>query len=310
MNGTVIVDKPAGRTSFDIVHDIRNVLNIKKIGHTGTLDPLTTGVLPVCINEATKLIQFFAEDDKEYRATMLLGVETDTLDMEGEVVARKLPDVTADEIGDVIQSFTGTIEQRAPRYSAIKFKGKPLYKWTREGVNITPPLRTIEIYRISIEDIALPYVSFVVACSKGTYIRSLCADIGNRLGCGACLYSLRRMKSGHFREESAINLEGLNREEKEQIIRENLIPMSEMLPDLCSITIDAEIADKIKKGYQPGIDVLKSHDARAFTEGDVVKFVSEDNRIVAIARMLFSSEEITPSYADGGVAKILRVFNH
>jgi len=310
MNGTVIVDKPAGRTSFDIVHDIRNVLNIKKIGHTGTLDPLTTGVLPVCINEATKLIQFFAEDDKEYRATMLLGVETDTLDMEGEVVSRNKPNVTEEEIENAIKAFTGKIEQRAPRYSAVKFKGKPLYKWTREGVNITPPLRTIEIYRITVEDIALPYVSFVVTCSKGTYIRSLCADIGNRLGCGACLYRLRRIKSGHFREESAIDLEGLNKEEKEQIIRENLIPMADMLPNFCSITIDAEIADKIKKGYQPGIDVLKSYDTKVLTEGDVVKFVSEDNRIVAIAKMLFSSEEITPSYVDGGVAKILRVFNH
>ncbi len=310
MNGTVIVDKPAGRTSFDIVHDIRNVLNIKKIGHTGTLDPLTTGVLPVCINEATKLIQFFAEDDKEYRATMLLGVETDTLDMEGKVVARKLPDVTVDEIEDVIQSFTGAIEQRAPRYSAIKFKGKPLYKWTREGVDITPPLRTIEIYGIIIEDIALPYVSFVVSCSKGTYIRSLCADIGNRLGCGACLYRLRRVKSGYFREESAITLEGLNKEEKKQSIMENLIPMAEMLPQLRSIIVDAEIAGKIKNGYQPGIDVLKSYNTDTLAEGDLVKFVLEGNHIVAIARMLCSSEEITPSRADGGVAKILRVFNN
>ncbi len=309
MNGTVIVDKPSGKTSFDIVHDIRKVLNIKKIGHTGTLDPMTTGVLPVCINEATKLIQFFVEDDKEYRATMLLGVETDTLDMEGKVVARKLPDVTVDEIGDVIQSFTGTIEQRAPRYSAIKFKGKPLYKWTREGVDITPPLRTIEIYRIIVEEIALPYVSFVVACSKGTYIRSLCADIGKQLGCGACLYKLRRIKSGHFREESAIILEGLNRKEKERAIRENLLPMADTLPHFCSIVIDAEVEDKIKKGYQPRIDMLKRYSPGKLAEGDVVKFVSEDNRIVAVARMLVSSVDMSQSWGDGDVAKILRVFN-
>lgn len=310
MNGTVIVDKPAGRTSFDIVHEIRNVLNIKKIGHTGTLDPLTTGVLPVCINEATKLIQFFAEDDKEYRATMLLGVETDTLDMEGKIVARNKLNITEEEIEYVIKAFTGKIEQRVPRYSAVKIKGKPLYRWTREGINITPPLRTIEVYRIAIEKIALPYVSFVVSCSKGTYIRSLCADIGNRLGCGACLYRLRRIKSGHFSEESAIVLEGLDKKEKEQTIRENLIPMVDMLPHFCSIIIDAEIVDKIKNGYHPGIDVLKSFYTKALTEGDVVKFVSEDNRIVAIARMLFSSEEIALSYTNGGVAKILRVFNN
>lgn len=309
MNGTVIVDKPSGKTSFDIVNDIRKVLKIKKIGHTGTLDPMTTGVLPICINEATKLIQFFTNDDKEYRATMLLGLETDTFDMEGRIMTRKLPGVTSDEIEEAFQSFTGTIEQRVPRYSAIKFKGKPLYKWTREGVDITPPLRKIDIYRIRIEEIDLPYVSFFVACSKGTYIRSLCSDIGKRLGCGACLYKLRRIKSGHFKEESAIILEGLDKKEKERIIRANLLPITDALPNFCSITIDAEVADKIKKGYQPGIDVLKRYHTGDLVKGDVVKFVSENNRIVAIARMLVSSNEMHRTCYDGEVAKILRVFN-
>lgn len=309
MNGTVIVDKPSGKTSFDIVHDIRKVLNIKKIGHTGTLDPMTTGVLPVCINEATKLIRFFAKDDKEYRATMLLGVETDTLDMEGTVVARTEPAVTADEIMDVMRSFVGTIEQRVPRYSAVKYRGKPLYKWTREGVDITPPLRTVEIHRITVEEIDIPYVSFVVACSKGTYIRSLCDDMGRQLRCGACLYTLRRIKSGHFREESAISLEGLDRKEKKQVIRENLLPMADTLPHFCSITVDTDVADKIKKGYQPGIDVLERYSTAPLEAGDVVKFVSEDNGIIALARILVSSAHMSRSSECGDVAKILRVFN-
>jgi tRNA pseudouridine55 synthase len=310
MNGTVIVDKPAGKTSFDVVHEIRHLLHIKKIGHTGTLDPLTTGVLPVCINEATKLIRFFTHDDKEYRATMLLGVETDTFDTEGAVVARKKPAVTDEEIQHAIKSFTGKIEQRVPKYSAVKIQGKPLYRWTREGIDITPPVRTIEIYRIAIETIALPYVTFVVACSKGTYIRSLCADIGHRLGCGACLYRLRRIKSGHFGEESAIILDGFDKEKKERSIRENLIPMVDMLPHFCSVTIDAEIAGKIKNGCHPGMDMLNGCRTVGLREGDIIKFVSADRQIVAIARMLLSSEEIGPSYTKDSMVKILRVFNN
>ena len=310
MNGTVIVDKPAGKTSFDVVHEIRKILHIKKIGHTGTLDPLTTGVLPVCINEATKLIRFFAHDDKEYRATMLLGVETDTLDMEGTIVARKKPAVTDREIQHAIKSFTGKIEQRVPRYSAVKIKGKPLHRWTREGIHITPPVKTIEIYRITIESIALPYVTFVVACSKGTYIRSLCADIGRRLGCGACLYRLRRIKSGHFGEESAIILEGLDKKKKELSIKQNLISMVDMLPHFCSITIDADIANKIRNGCHPGMDVLNGCRTEGLKEGDIIKFVSEDRHIVAIARMLLSPEEIGPSYTKDSMVKILRVFNN
>ena len=309
MNGTVVVDKPSGKTSFDIVHDIRKVLNIKKIGHTGTLDPMTTGVLPVCINEATKLIRFFVKDDKEYRATMLLGVETDTLDMEGRVLAQRESDVTADEVGEAIESFVGTIDQRVPRYSAVKYRGKPLYKWTREGVDITPPLRTVEIYRITVEEISLPYVTFVVTCSKGTYIRSLCADIGTQLGCGACLYTLRRIKSGHFREESAIVLEGLDKKEKERVIRENLLPMADTLPHFSSITIGDDAAEKIKRGHQPDAEVLTRYSTETLAAGDVVKFVSEDNRIVALARILVSSAHMSRSSEDEEVAKILRVFN-
>jgi tRNA pseudouridine55 synthase len=292
MNGVVVIDKAPGKTSFEIVRDIKRMLKVRKIGHAGTLDPLATGVLPVCINEATKLMQFFSNDNKIYRASMLLGVETDTLDIE-----------------DVTKNFLGKIEQKPPSYSAVKFKGKPLYKWTREGVSVDPVPRMVEIYRIEVEKIALPYVTFQVACSKGTYIRSLCADMGRKLGCGACMAGLRRIKSGYFNEESALKLGDLTDRKKVEVIRENIIPIADALPDFYSVSVDNEIAEKIRKGYQPDSDMLNGHDISSLAPGDMLKFVTEDNKMVAVARLLLSYAERPPSYENRQMMKILRVFN-
>jgi len=258
MDGVLIIDKPSGRTSYDVVRDVKKLTGAKKVGHTGTLDPLATGVLAVCINEATKLAQFFLNDDKEYRATMLLGVRTNTLDIEGEVIDRCKPHLQTEELKKVIEGFVGRIEQRAPKYSAVKFRGKPLYKWTRQGVDIEPPLRKVKIYHIDVEEIKLPYVAFKVSCSKGTYIRSLCADIGNRLGCGACLSDLRRTRSGCFSEADAISLENFADGEKAGVLEKKLIPIVDALPGICNIAVDQDTADRIRKGYQPDQDILKN----------------------------------------------------
>src|SRR3990172_2514428 len=154
MNGVVIVDKPAGQTSHDVVQDIKKILGVKKVGHMGTLDPLATGVLPVCINEGTKLAQFFTMDRKEYRATMLLGVTTDTYDVEGKITAEAEPRVSREDIERALSSLVGAREQVPPSYSAVKYQGKPLYKWTRQGINIVSPPRAIEIYRLTLEEVA------------------------------------------------------------------------------------------------------------------------------------------------------------
>ncbi|MBW2544050.1 MAG: tRNA pseudouridine(55) synthase TruB [Deltaproteobacteria bacterium] len=309
MNGVLIIDKPSGRTSHDVVRDVRKLLGAKKVGHAGTLDPLATGVLTVCINEATKLVQFFSNDDKEYRATMLLGVRTDTLDIEGEVLERCKPHLQTEELKDVVEGFTGRIEQRVPKYSAVKFRGKPLYKWTRQGVDIEPPLRKVDLYHINVEEVRIPYVTFTVSCSKGTYIRSLCADIGNRLGCGACLSGLRRTRSGCFDEKNAISLEGLADREKVEILKKNLLPIADTLPGLRKIVVDQDTADRIRKGYQPDCDVLNDKNTPLLEKGDLVKFVLQDGRIVAVAKALFSSEEIFLLSDKEQIVKILRVFN-
>ncbi|MEA3471771.1 MAG: tRNA pseudouridine(55) synthase TruB, partial [Thermodesulfobacteriota bacterium] len=280
MNGIVIIDKPSGKTSYDIIRDVKRLVRVKKIGHTGTLDPLATGVLPLCINEATKLVRFFSDDDKTYRATMLLGLETDTLDIEGKVTARHRVNFGVGDIEKVAGEFVGEIEQTPPRYSAIKFKGKPLYKWARKGMPIDPAPRKVTIYGITIEDIALPYVTFEVACSKGTYIRSLCADIGSRLGCGACMSGLRRRKSGYFGEQSALSLENLDDKRRCEMIKESLIPMVDALPDYHSISVADEIAERIRKGYQPDFETLGVSEVSSLDRGDIIKLVTKEKKMV------------------------------
>lgn len=310
MNGVIIIDKPSGKTSFTVVENIKKILGARKVGHTGTLDPLATGVFPVCINEATKLAQFFLMDGKEYRATMLLGIETDTLDIEGKITARKEPRVTKSDIEHALSSFVGKIEQKPPRYSAVKFKGKPLYKWARRGRAINPLPRTVDIYQIILENVDLPYVTFFVSCSKGTYIRSLCAEIGEILGCGACLSSLRRIRSGYFAEESAISLENINNQKTEEMLLKNLIPMVDALSCFPTIDVDQKLAGKLRNGHQPLVVDMAENQIDSFTAGQVVKFVSSGNCLVALARTLYSFDQISSLDSKEQLVEIIRVFNY
>ncbi len=309
MNGVIIIDKPSGKTSFTVVENVKKILGARKVGHTGTLDPLATGVLPVCINEATKLAQFFVMDGKEYRATMLLGIETDTLDIDGKVTAKKEPRVTKSDVENALNSFVGEIEQKPPSYSAVKFKGKPLYKWARRGNTVDPLPRTVDIHQIILENIDLPYVTFFVSCSKGTYIRSLCAEIGEKLGCGACLFALRRIRSGYFAEESAISFENINNQKKEEMLLKNLIPMVDALSCFPTIDVDQKLAGKLRNGYQPSVGDMKENQVHSFTAGQVVKFVSDGNCLVALARMLYSFDQISSLDSKKQLVEIIRVFN-
>ena len=309
MNGVIIIDKPSGKTSYAVVENIKRILGVRKVGHTGTLDPLATGVLPVCINEATKLVQFFLMDSKEYRATMLLGIETDTLDIEGKITARKEPCVTRSDIEDVLSGFVGKIEQTPPRYSAVKYKGKPMYKWARKGIAVDPLPRMVEVRQITLEDVELPYVNFSVSCSKGTYIRSLCSDIGKKLGCGACLSALRRIKSGHFVEESAISFENVHDREKGELLVKNLIPMIDALSRFPAIDVDQKLAGRLRNGYQPVIGDMVKNQVPVLAAGDVVKFVSGGNCLVALARILYSFDQISSLDSKKQLVEIIRVFN-
>jgi tRNA pseudouridine55 synthase len=308
MNGIIVIDKPAGKTSHAVVQDVKKILGAKKVGHTGTLDPLATGVLPVCINEATKLAQFFNMDRKEYRATVLLGVTTDTYDVEGKIIAEASPSVDRADISRALLSLVGTRQQVPPPYSAVKYQGQPLYKWARKGITIVTLPRTIEIYHISLEDVTLPYVTFSVACSKGTYIRSLCLEIGEMLGCGACLAGLRRIKSGYFSEREAFTVAGVAEKERKEALAAHIIPLADVLPDLPVIPVDKPLADKIRQGYQPVFDSLFPYHIPFLAAGDVLR-LKQERQLVAIARMLSQSDNLPALAGQERAVEILRVFN-
>jgi tRNA pseudouridine55 synthase len=301
MNGVVVIDKPPGKTSHDVVGDVKKVLGVKKAGHTGTLDPMATGVLPVCINEATKLTPFFSLDTKEYRVIMLLGVKTDTQDTEGNVVASCEPQVSLNEIERALHRFIGKIEQIPPRYSAVKFRGKSLYKWARNGILVDLHPRTVEIFNIDFLEGAMPYVTFRVSCSKGTYIRSLCSDVGEFLGCGACLAGLRRIRSGTFFEGAAVSLERLG--------ANHVMSMVDALPDFPTIQADHMFTEKLKEGYQPEVKAFRLCHIPFVIAGDVVKFIDESRRLVAIAKMLYASDQFSVLDEKQQAMKILRVFH-
>lgn len=206
VNGIINVYKEKGYTSFDVVAKMRGIFGQKKIGHTGTLDPDAQGVLPVCLGKATKVCDLLTDKDKVYKATMLLGIQTDTLDISGKVCNKAVVNVTEQQVRDVISTFVGTIEQVPPMYSALKVNGKKLYELAREGKTIERKARKVSIYDITIDEIRLPEVVMTVSCSKGTYIRSLCDDIGTKLGCYGCMKELLRTKVACFDIEDAYKI--------------------------------------------------------------------------------------------------------
>lgn len=221
-DGVLLVDKPAGMTSHDVVDRIRRQFGLRKVGHCGTLDPAATGLLVLVLERATKLQNQFMADDKTYEGTMKLGVTTDSHDADGAVVAEKpVPPLTAADVEAVFARFRGDVQQVPPMVSAIKHEGTPLYKLARKGMTIAREPRTVHIYDLRLLHLHLPFVDLRVTCTKGTYVRTLCHDIGQALGCGAHLYRLRRIRSGSFDVADAHPLSellGLNRSQLAPLI--------------------------------------------------------------------------------------------
>jgi len=212
MDGIIPVNKPSGITSYDVIRFIKRSFRLKdKIGHAGTLDPLASGILIICIGKATKMATTFMNMEKEYEARLLLGVITDTDDIKGNVIEKREVKVEEKDVIRVIKEFEGKVEQIPPVVSAIKKEGVPLYKLHRKGISVSPPPRKVIIKRIDIMDISLPYVDFRVICSKGTYIRALCRDIGNKLGCGGTQAALERTRVGDFKIEDVPTLEEIEK---------------------------------------------------------------------------------------------------
>lgn len=237
-NGILNINKPEGWTSQDVVAKLRGRLHIRRVGHTGTLDPMATGVLPVCFGKATRIIEYYDDDFKTYEAEMKLGMVTDTLDITGTVLETKPVDVSEEDVIQAIDSFRGWITQIPPKYSALKVNGKSLYKYAREGVEVEIKSRKIYVEDIQPVEVNLREnrILFRVTCSKGTYIRTICDDIGKKLGCGGTMTALQRTQSGCFRVEDARTLSEILEMTDEELER-CVIPMEETLVHLGRIEL-------------------------------------------------------------------------
>jgi tRNA pseudouridine55 synthase len=247
--GILVIDKPTGQSSNRVLQQLRKTAGFQKMGYLGTLDPLATGVLPVCIGWATKIIPFIPEQAKAYRGGMVLGQKTDTQDVSGEVIfssSQALPEQK--EIQAVCDTFIGPQEQVPPSFSALKYKGKPLYQWARQGIRISKPPRRIIVESFKVLEIAGSRVTFEMHCSPGTYVRTVCNDIGDRLGCGAYLERLQRIQSGPFILSQAHTLEEIGRAVSPEGIAALKTPVETILQDFPQISADWGWKDKIRQG--------------------------------------------------------------
>ncbi len=251
MNGILNIFKPKGISSHQVVKEVRNILNIPKVGHTGTLDPSASGVLLICLGQATKIAEFLVGMKKHYQGEMTLGITTDSQDAEGKIIGKKevCSDIDEKRIRDIFQKYEGSISQIPPMFSAAHYKGKRLYRLARKGIEVKRTPKEVKIYQfnlINYDQRVNPIVKFEVVCSKGTYVRTLCNDIGNELGCGAHLSSLIRKKVGNFSIEDSINLAEF-REDK-TLGKRYLISIDSALEGLKKITVKNEATKTVLNG--------------------------------------------------------------
>ncbi len=280
MHGLLIVDKPAGIGSTDVLRRLRRVLGRPKLGHGGTLDPFATGLLPVFLGEATRLTPFLHGVDKGYRAVLELGVATDTLDLEGQVTDRQPVDPELDEakIEACLRGFVGRIEQRVPAFSAVHVDGERLHRKARRGEIVERPLREVLIRSLTLRSWAAPWLEFDVACSAGTYVRSLGEDIAAALGTVGHLHSLRRLSVGPFHADRALALEGADR----AAIEAALVPIEDALPHLPLLTLDEVEVLRVRQGQKLGATRVPE----GAVEGDWLRMVDAQGVLIAVAEVL------------------------
>lgn len=247
MDGVLVIDKPSRRTSFDVVQEVRRALRVKKVGHTGTLDPMATGVLPLCLGEATKIAQFITESSKAYEATLQLGAVTDTLDADGHVLEqRDVPVLSAELLEQALEGFRGTFLQTPPMYSAVKVGGRRLYELARAGEEVDRAARQVTVHELLLRDFSATQVRLSVRASKGFFVRVLAAEVGARLGCGAHLVALRRTQSGPFTLAGAVPLAELLA--SPTLASARLVSMGDALAELPEVRVTAAEAVRVRHG--------------------------------------------------------------
>ncbi len=307
MDGILIVDKPSGPTSHDVVSRARRALNEKKIGHTGTLDPTATGVLPLVLGRATKLARYFSGGDKSYRATILLGVTTTTLDAAGEVLETRPVTVSEADVHAALDTFRGDIDQIPPMYSAKKQDGKRLYELARQGVEVEREPKKVSIRALTMVSCNLPEVVVDVTCSAGTYVRVLAQDLGEALGCGGHLTALRRTAAGAFVLDESITLEELM--ENPAAARERIIPITRALRSLPRIDLPPYLARMIASGYQLSVGDLKTLDTPELAADQAVVLGVDGGDLIAVARTECTSAQWSQLRRDACALKTERVLS-
>lgn len=316
MNGFLLIDKHEGISSAHVVNRVKRLLQVKKAGHSGTLDPLATGLLVVCLGKATRLAQFLSEAGKTYEAQIMFGATSKTYDRDGDIIATVNPPVpTAAEVDAAVSRYVGDIEQTAPLYSALKHKGKPLYDYARKNIPVELKVREVRIDSIRVTSYSYPILSITVRCSSGTYIRSLAHDIGRDLGCGGYIHSLRRTSIGGLDIASSILMADL-----ELVAKEHEANTSNLLTDerfvrsfgsiervlnLPIIYVSAERENFIDRGVPiRAIDVVNMD--KRIRPQDLVALRNADNRLLAVGRALYGSDTLR-SMADETVVEYVRV---
>lgn len=279
-HGIVIIHKEKGFTSHDVVAKMRGICGQKKIGHTGTLDPEATGVLPVCLGNGTKLCDMLTERDKEYVAVLRLGVETDTQDMTGAILSRCPVEVGKEQAREAVLSFRGNYLQMPPMYSALKVNGKKLYELAREGKEVERQAREVRIEEIEILEQHLPTLRLRVVCSKGTYIRTLCADIGRKLGCGGAMESLMRTRVGNFSLEDALTLDQLQELKEQGRLGEAVAPVESVFQGCPVLHVRRELARLLDNGN--ALTVEQTAEREQYAPGRWVRVCRPDNRFAGI----------------------------
>jgi tRNA pseudouridine55 synthase len=281
INGILLLNKSIGLTSNAALQQVKHLLNAKKAGHTGSLDPLATGMLPICFGEATKFSQYLLESDKHYRVQVTLGIKTTTGDAEGQVVATKPVQVTSENLAQVIKQFTGSIQQIPPMFSALKHQGTPLYELARKGIEVERKPRTVEIYRLSYDGLQENQFNLDVECSKGTYVRTLVEDIGEVLGCGAHVSGLHRVSVFPYQQATMYTfaeLEQLLKEKGPSALTQLLLPIESSVHVLPIVKLSASLLFYVRMGQPVMVPHLPAQ--------GLVRLVAEDGLFVGVGEIL------------------------
>lgn len=287
MNGILNINKPSGLTSHDVVLKLRRLLGTRKIGHTGTLDPLASGVLPLCVGQGTRIAQFISAKTKGYRAIAKLGVETDTLDRDGRILNQEEAiHIKQGKIEQVLPEFRGNIEQVPPMFSALKKNGQRLYQLARRGITVDRPPRPVQIQVLELIDFSAPYFTLEIECSAGTYVRSLVADIGKRLGCGATLWKLVRTRCGQFKLNDSLSLEQAKELVQQQQLHPYLISLNQALSHMPQLTVNEEAVRLIKNGVDLKAEAIKVFPKQEIEQEALLRLLSPSQELLALGHAL------------------------